>query len=221
RLADARGGRRPGRWGTGTQRNGRDMSVLARWCYWHRFVVIVLWVGVLAGLAGMSQVVKTSYDNSFLLPGTDSSNAIQLLQRTVPAQAGDSDTIVWHVDHGSVRDRAVQARISAMLARVARAPEVAAVASPYVPPAGSRGGGSSSGGQAAISRDGRTAFATVNFTQRAGNLDKADITRVIGIAQGARAPGLAVELGGQAIQQSEQQPLSGASAIGIAAAAVI
>jgi RND superfamily putative drug exporter len=169
----------------------------------------------------MSQMVKTSYDNSFLLPGTDSSNAIQLLQRTVPAQAGDSDTIVWHVDHGSVRDRAVQARISAMLARVARAPEVAAVASPYVPPAGSRGGGSGSGGQAAISRDGRTAFATVNFTQRAGNLDKADITRVIGIAQGARAPGLAVELGGQAIQQSEQQPLSGASAIGIAAAAVI
>jgi RND superfamily putative drug exporter len=197
------------------------MSALARWCFRHRFIVIVAWLGLLAALAGISNTVKTSTDNSFLLPGTGSANAIQLLQRTVPAQAGDSDTIVWHVDHGSVRDPEVQARISAMLARVARAPEVAAVASPYAPPAGSRGGGSGSGGQAAVSRDGRTAFATVNFTQRAGNLDKADITRVIGIAQAARAPGLAVELGGQAIQQSEQQPLSGASAIGIAAAAVI
>jgi putative drug exporter of the RND superfamily len=197
------------------------MSALARWCYQHRLAVIVAWLGLLAALAGISTVVKTSTDNSFMLPGTDSATAIQLLQQAVPAQAGDSDTIVWHVDHGSVRDPGVQARISAMLARVARAPEVAAVASPYAAPAGSRGGGSGSGGQAAISRDGRTAFATVNFTQRAGNLDKADITRVIGIAQGARAPGLVVELGGEAIQQSEQQPLSGASAIGIAAAAVI
>jgi putative drug exporter of the RND superfamily len=197
------------------------MSALARWCFRHRFTVIVAWLGLLAALAGISNAVKTTTDNSFLLPGTGSANAIQLLQRTVPAQAGDSDTIVWHVDHGSVRDPEVQARISAMLARVAHAPEVVAVASPYAPPAGSRGGGSGSGGQAAVSRDGRTAFATVNFTQRAGNLDKADITRVIDIAQAARAPGLAVELGGQAIQQSEQQPLSGASAIGIAAAAVI
>jgi RND superfamily putative drug exporter len=197
------------------------MSALARWCFQHRFTVIVAWLGLLAALAVISNTVKTSTDNSFLLPGTGSANAIQLLQRTVPAQAGDSDTIVWHVDHGSVRDPEVQARISAMLARVTRVPEVAAVASPYAPPAGSRGGGSGSGGQAAVSRDGRTAFATVNFTQQAGNLDKADITRVIDIAQAARAPGLAVELGGQAIQQSEQQPLSGASAIGIAAAAVI
>ena len=46
------------------------MSVLARWCYRHRLVVIVIWVGVLAGLAGMWQVMKTSYDNSFILPGT-------------------------------------------------------------------------------------------------------------------------------------------------------
>ena len=60
------------------------MSVLARWCYRHRLVVIVIWVGVLAGLAGMSQVVKTSYDNSFILPGTGSSQAQQLLQRAAP-----------------------------------------------------------------------------------------------------------------------------------------
>ena len=83
------------------------MSALARWCFRHRFTVIVAWLGLLAALAVISNTVKTSTDNSFLLPGTGSANAIQLLQRTVPAQAGDSDTIVWHVDHGSVRDPAV------------------------------------------------------------------------------------------------------------------
>src|SRR5215468_10677784 len=48
-LAGARGGRQPGLWGTGTQRNGRNMSVLARWCYQHRLAVIVAWLGLLAG----------------------------------------------------------------------------------------------------------------------------------------------------------------------------
>jgi putative drug exporter of the RND superfamily len=191
------------------------MSVLARWCYRRRLVVIVIWVGVLAGLAGMSQVVKTFYDNSFTLPGTGSSQAQQLLQRAAPAQAGDADIIVWQVSHGTVRDPAVVARMSAALARVSRVPEVAAVVSPY------GAAGTANSGAASISRDGRTAFAAVDFTQQAGNLNSADVSRVISIAEAARAPGLTVQLGGQAIENSEQQPLSSASMIGVAAAAVI
>jgi RND superfamily putative drug exporter len=186
------------------------MSALARWCYQHRLLVIAVWIGVLVGLAGISQAVKTTYDNSFTLPGTGSGSAQGLLQRSVPAQAGDSDTIVWHVTHGTVRDPAVEARMSAVLARVSRLPEVAAVAGPYA-----------ADGAGQVSRDGRTAYATVNFTRAAGNLDKADVNRVIDTAEAARAPGLAVELGGQAIENVEQAPLSSASAIGIAAAAVI
>ena len=97
-----------------------------------------------------------------------------------------------------------------MLARVSHLPEVASVASPYLP-----------GGKVQVSPDGRTAYATVNFTKSADNLDTADISRVIAVATAAREPGLAVELGGQAISHSEQAPLSAVSAIGIGAAAVI
>ena len=186
------------------------MSALARWCYRHRFVVITAWIGLLIGLAVMSQAVKTSYDNSLTLPGTGSGNAQQLLLRSAPAQAGDSDQIVWQVSHGSVTDPAIEQRMSAMLARVSHLPEVASVASPYLP-----------GGKVQVSRDGRTAYATVNFTQAADNLDNADINRVVAVATAAREPGLAVELGGKAISNTEQAPLSSASAIGIGAAAVI
>jgi len=186
------------------------MSALARWCYQHRFVVITAWIGLLIGLAVMSQAVKTSYDNSLTLPGTGSGNAQQLLLRSAPAQAGDSDQIVWQVSHGSVTDPAIEQRMSAMLARVSHLPEVASVASPYLP-----------GGKVQVSPDGRTAYATVNFTQAADNLDNADINRVVAVAAGAREPGLAVELGGKAISNTEQAPLSSASAIGIGAAAVI
>jgi RND superfamily putative drug exporter len=186
------------------------MSALARWCYRHRFIVITAWIGVLIGLAAMSQAVKTSYDNSLTVEGTGSASAQALLLRSAPAQAGDSDQIVWQVSHGSVKDPAIEQRMSAMLARVEHVPEVASVVSPYLP-----------GGKVQISRDGRTAYATVNFTQDADNVSKADINRVISVATAAREPGLAVELGGRAISNTEEAPVSSASAIGVAAAAVI
>ena len=186
------------------------MSALARWCYHHRFVVIATWVVVLVGLGVLSQAVKSDYNNSFSLPGTGSTTAQQLLAKAVPAQAGDSDTIVWQVSRGTVRDAAVTTRMSAMLRQVATMPEVAAVVSPYGPR-----------GAAQVSRDGRTAYATVDFAKQANALAKADVTRVIDAAKAARAPGLNVQLGGQAIETTEQAPLSTSSAVGVLAAAVV
>ena len=63
------------------------MSALARWCFRHRFAVIAAWVLVLVGLGALAQAVKGDYNNSFSLPGTDSTTAQQLLAKTVPAQA--------------------------------------------------------------------------------------------------------------------------------------
>ena len=186
------------------------MSAFARWCYQHRFVVIAAWIGLLIGLAALSQAVKTSYDNSLTLPGTGSGSAQELLLRSAPTQAGDSDQIVWQVSHGSVRDPTVEQRMSAVLARVSHLPEVASVASPYLPD-----------GKVQVSSDGRTAYAVVTFTKSSDNLNKADINRVVAVAATAREPGLAVELGGLAISHAEEESLSSASAIGIGAAAVI
>src|SRR5215469_1124635 len=186
------------------------MSAIGRWCFRHRFMVIAAWVVVLTGLAGLGQVVKSSYDNSFSLPGTGSDIAQQLLARAVPAQAGDSDRIVWQVSTGTVRDRAVVARMTGVLNRIATMPEVAAVVSPY----GQHGAGQ-------ISRDGRIAYATVNFTRQADSLASADITRVINAAEAARAPWLNVQLGGGAIGNAEQPPLGFSSLVGLLAAAVV
>src|SRR5258707_8580122 len=143
---------------------GRIMSAIARWCYRHRFVVIATWVVVLIGLGALSQAVKSDYNNSFSLPGTGSTTAQQLLAKAVPAQAGDADTIVWQVSHGTVRDPAVVARISATLARVSRVPEVAAGVSPY------RAAGTARIGAAAIRRDGSAPLTPVEFHPHAGPL---------------------------------------------------
>jgi putative drug exporter of the RND superfamily len=186
------------------------VSAIARWCISHRFVVIAAWVIVLLGLSALAQAAKSDYNNSFSVPGTGSATAQQLLARTVPARSGDSDTIVWRVRTGTVRDPAVMARMSGVLNRISASPQIAAVTSPYGPH-----------GAGQISGDGRIAYATVGFTRPAGNLAKADITRVIDAADAAREPGLDVQLGGQAIYSTEQPPLSVSSAVGVLAAAVV
>ncbi|NUP48854.1 MAG: MMPL family transporter [Catenulispora sp.] len=186
------------------------MSALARWCHRHRFIVISTWICVLIGLTLMSTAVKASYDNSFTLDGTGSGRAQALLHQSAPAQAGDSDQIVWHVDQGTVTDPAVRQRLSAMLEQVSHLPEVASVDSPYLP-----------GGEVQVAPDGHTAFATLTFAKAADNLDPADVKHVIAVAKAARQPGLDVELGGQAVAHAEQAPLSAVSAVGIAGAAVI
>jgi RND superfamily putative drug exporter len=186
------------------------MPAIARWCFRRRFMIIAAWVVVLIGLGVLAQAVKSGYNNSFSVPGTGSATAQDLLARDVPAQAGDSDTIVWRVSRGTVRDAAVMARMAGALRRIATMPEVAAVASPYRPD-----------GAAQISRDGRIAYAMINFTGQADNLVKADITRVVSTAEAARAPGLDVQLGGQAIESAQQTSVGAMSAVGMLAAAVV
>ena len=187
------------------------MSFIARWCFRHRFAVIAAWVLALIALTALAQAVKAEYSDSFSLPGTDSTTAQQLLASTVPAQSGDSDTIVWHVGTGTVRDPAVMTRMSAALTRIATFPEVASVISPYGP-----------GGTAQISRDDHTAYAVVNFTKQSFKLDTADVVRVIDAAQAAREPGLDVQLGGQAIKLAKQPlVLSVGTVVGVIAAAIV
>jgi RND superfamily putative drug exporter len=186
------------------------MAGLARWCYRHRIVVLALWVVALLGLGAAGQAAGSAYNDSFALPGTESTKALSLLSEAFPAAAGESDTIVWHVDQGTVRDAAVKSRIDGMLAKVAKAAEVTSVTSPYTPT-----------GAAQISKDGKTAYASVAFSKQLQELNLDDVKNVMTIAQGAKTSGLEVELGGNAIQQVNQTPPGSSELYGIAAAAII
>ena len=101
--------------------------------------------------------------------------------------------------------------MSAMFAHVAKLPHVSAVISPY---AGAASGKS-------ISADGRIAFATVVFDEKANNLPKEAAERVVDVARAAGRPGLQVELGGQAIEATEQAGFGISTAVGLLAAIVV
>ena len=183
---------------------------LTRFCIDHRRFVILGWIAVAIAALALSSAVGSRYATNFSLPGTESQRAADLLKRDFPAQAGDSDQIVFAAKQGKVSDPAVRARITPMLASVAKLPHVTGVVSPYA-----------AAGARAVSADGRIAFATVNFDQRANELPKDAVNRVISVARGAGSSAVQVELGGQAIQQVQEPPLGAATAIGIVAAIVV
>ncbi len=191
----------------------RRIGVVARiatWCIAHRRLTVVSWLVVLVGALGASAAIGSHYSNSNSLPGTESQRTANLLASHFPSQAGDTDEIVFQVPGGKVTSSAVRSRVTPVLARVAKLPHVTGVISPY-----------GHAGAEQISRDGTIAFATVLFDQRANSLPKPAIQSVITTAQAARAPGLQVALGGQAIEQAEGVSLGPATAIGLAAAIVV
>jgi putative drug exporter of the RND superfamily len=193
---------------TARQRPGLVARV-ARWCVDHRWRALIIWVLLLVVVLAASSAVGTRQANEFSLGGTESQEAQDLLKRDFPAHSGDIDQIVFDARHGRLTERSMRARIDAAVARVARLPHVSGVTSPYA-----------TGGHA-ISRDGRIAFATVTFDKQAPGLSKPTVERVISAAEKARAPDLQVELGGPAIEQTQDASFGTASAVGLAAAIVV
>ena len=186
------------------------MAAMARWCFRRRAWVLVAWLALLVILGVAGRAAASAYSNTLTLPGTGSTTALQLLEQAFPGHAGDQDSIVWRASTGTVEAPAVRARITAMLGKVAAAPSVASVISPY-----------SAAGAGQVSRSGQIAYATVVFDAQAATLPVADVNHVISIAEAARAPGLQVELGGQAVETALRPSIGISAVIGLAAAAVV
>ncbi|MGW7262443.1 MMPL family transporter [Streptomyces sp. NPDC054842] len=184
---------------------------MARWCYRHRLVVLFLWVGAVFGLGAAGSAAGTDYSNVFSLPDTDSKRAFDLMQKAFPESSGDTDTVVWKVDEGSVRDASVRSRIEPALAEIGRMEGVGQVAGPYAGPEGA----------AQISGNGKIAYARVTFEEQANAVPKELVQDVVDRAQNAERAGLSVELGGQAITRIQEPPTGFAEVVGIAAAAVV
>ncbi|MFJ4771645.1 MMPL family transporter [Streptomyces uncialis] len=192
------------------------MAALARWCVRRRLVVVLLWLLALGATAAAAALTGSAYSNDYEVPGTESGRATELLAQGFPGAGGDSDTIVWHTERGTVRAADVEQTMTRALAEVAALPTVADVTSPYGEP-----GADGPGAATRISADGRTAYAGLTFDRPVGELTAAEADAVVTTAQRAAGDDLRVELGGTAAALTE--PLGGhlAEAVGVAVAAVV
>ena len=186
------------------------MAGLARWCFRHRRLVFASWLLALLLLTVVSQRVGISYSTRYSPPSSPSTEALAILQHDFPSASGDADQIVLEARDGGVTSAPVRAEVEAMLAKVEALPRVASVTSPYGPY-----------GAGQVSRDGKIAFATVNFDAQAQNLPSAAVDAVIHTAQAIQDSNLKVELAGQAITNVQPQRSSNSTAIGVILALIV
>jgi putative drug exporter of the RND superfamily len=188
------------------------MKSLARWCFRRKFVVLGAWVLALLVLGGLSAGAGSGYTDSFSLPGTESTTALNLLTHNFNTESTDTNQVVFAAR--DVRAPQTKAKIVRTLDTIAKGPHVERVDSPFAPGAAAR----------QVSRDGTVAFANVHMDgeQPIADVPKSAYDKLISTAEAARAPGLQVELAGNGIQQATQQPGGGPSEfIGFIAAAIV
>jgi RND superfamily putative drug exporter len=181
---------------------------LARWCVRHRRWVVVAWVVAVAGVLVLGRTAGGEYTNSFKLPDVESQRAFDLLNARFRARSGDTAQVVVSARSG-VRDPAVQARTEQLLARVAKLPDVSGVVSPYASP------------DRAISPDGRIAFATVQYDERARDVSTSGVDRLVADVHAASTPTVRYEAGGNVVAQVERPKLPASELFGLLAAVII
>ena len=180
---------------------------LAAWCYRRRRRVVVLWVVALIAVSAVGSSVGSTFSQGFSLSGTESQQAADLLASRFPARAGDEGQIVF-ANASGVQHAAVQARMEALFADVAKVSGVTSLVSPF-----------STDGARQISRDGDVAYATVQFDKPAAKITDATINQIRRLADRADGDGVRVALGGRMFRQ--MGALGPAELIGILAAIVI
>ena len=174
------------------------MRALATACFRHRRLVVACWLLALVSMSVLSKAVGTNYTNSFSLPNTESTRALNLLESAAPRSAGDIERIVFEASGGAaVTTPAVRTRVTSMLDRVAALRNVTSVQSPYSAP-----------GQ--IGGDGRIAFANVQYDVLPQNITRVQAQRLVATARSADGPGLEVAVSGQAAEAANPQSIGGA-----------
>ena len=186
------------------------MRSLAKWCFAHRTIVVLTWLGMLAGVNLVHAGAGSAYNDNFKLPHTESFDAVRLVQRNAPKASGDTEQIVIAVARGRVTDPAARTRVDALLARVAAAPHVSIVSSPLVP-----------GGAGQIAPSGRVAFANVTFDVPSNKVSAAAAKRFVSMVTSAAGGGVQFELEGQIATEGETSGGTSGVALGFLAAGVV
>lgn len=174
-----------------------------------RWLVLVLWLGVLAAVGIGASRAHLGSDTGLAMPGTESQQAADLMKSRFAGAGGGaaSAQLVFVAPSGQkVTATADKAAIERIVAEVGAGPQVASATSPFE--AGT------------VSKDAATAYAPVTYKVAANDLTDASKNALEqAIAQGKSA-GLTVEVGGNALTKT---PSAGGATevVGIVAAALI
>jgi RND superfamily putative drug exporter len=167
----------------------------------HRRRVVALWIAALVAAIVLAGVAGGDNEMDFTVPGSDSAQAVELLEERFPTFAGGTVDVVYEAEAG-VADPTVAARFDALASELAAADHVLAVEPGPVSP------------------DGSTGVLQVRFDQGGERVPAEAVEQVMHLAGEAAGDGVRVELGGFPIEQVEHRE-AGSESVGLVAALVI
>lgn len=179
---------------------------LGRWSVRRRKIVLAAWLMILAATITAGLTLSGETTDAFELPGTESQVAIDALAKEMPGAGGASARLVFEADEGSaLTDPATAAIIGEAVAAAADAPQVLDVSNPVE--------------SGTMSEDQRIGLSNVTFAEPVEELSDESKAVVNAAVDDARAAGLTVEVGGDALAEEHGQ--SAAELIGLAVAIVV
>jgi putative drug exporter of the RND superfamily len=170
------------------------------------WITIGAWAVAAAIVMGLAGTAGGSFVDDLVAPGSQSEEAMALLQERFPEAAGGSAMAVFAAPEGERLERHRPA-IDAAVARIAEVEHVATVADPFT--AGT------------MSPDGRIGFAQIAFDRPSTELGPAPLAAIADALAPARQASVAAELGGDAAFINAETETSGTEAAGLLAALIV
>ncbi|MEZ4503584.1 MAG: MMPL family transporter [Dehalococcoidia bacterium] len=186
-------------------------DLLERWGRFavrRRWYVIAVWLLVAAALGITARTISQGTVNTLTIPGAESQQAIEVLQRSFPQRSGDYADVVLAAADGIDQDQ-TRARIETLAADVAALPGVVAVASPFAADG------------AIVAADRTVAIMRVQFSESADDVPTETAAALEDLAAGARSGALTAELGGPVPAAQEREGPNESTVLGLVAALVI
>jgi putative drug exporter of the RND superfamily len=166
---------------------------LATLAFRRRRAFLAGWLLIVVAMLGCYAGFGSAINSEFTIPGSSSQDARDELQRTLPTAAGTSAQIVFESPAGTrITDARYRAAVEATLAEAGRAPQVAAVVDPFA--------------SKAISSDGRSALAQIQYAVSRPHLDSDSLPALVTATEPAHRAGLIAHVGGDAYNSTSSKP---------------
>ncbi|MFJ3701489.1 MULTISPECIES: MMPL family transporter [Streptomyces] len=178
----------PARSGTPARRAG-VLHTAGAWCARHFVVVIVLWIAALVALQAVQHAYGGDYSDNFAIPGTQSQDGLDVLEKHAPSAGGYSSQVVVHDADKPLSG--LSSQMSTVVGSLQELPDVLSAQNPLTA-TGSTGGPD----VGPLSSDGKTAYITVRFSEQPSSLGSGYLDGVDSAVQPLRSAGAEVEYGG-------------------------
>ncbi|WP_432141166.1 MMPL family transporter [Streptomyces sp. bgisy084] len=178
---------------------------IGEWCARHCVVVLVLWLVALAGLQVLQRAYGGEYSDDFALPGVQSAQGREVLQKHEPKAGGYSSQVVLHDAAKPLTD--FRGDIDSAVTALGKLPDVLSAQNPLPPPGAPPAKpppGTPNVGP--LSTDGRTAYITMRFSVQPSTLKPDYLDGVDAAVRPLRSAGVEVEYGGPLGELARPEP---------------